>query len=293
MPKFSLISISLVSLTLTVLLLYYWASSGNQQQQITRLKSHVTKLQTELDMRGESRVEIETRLKSMERQLNASNNRVVSLEAQLNAARDMINSDLNAEDVDVVRLEQQIRQRVLAETRQESPPLMYRTRLLQQLNTLDPQELAEIMSIQGTYGGFLQQLDVDGERLEVIIDGLGNIVEERNQQLMDLVSELQDNPDGVEQIQQRIIDNNTPEALRNTLSFLLTEEELAVYDATREQQQTQDGFIQTQAFTLQTPALNSSLIRNGNQTSNSQTDQGQTARIRIISTVENELHPQP
>ena len=130
MPKFSLISISLVSLTLTGLLLYYWASSGNQQQQITRLKSHVTKLQTELDMRGESRVEIETRLKSMERQLNASNNRVVSLEAQLNAERDMINSDLNAEDVDVVRLEQQIRQRVLAETRQESPPLMYRTRLL-------------------------------------------------------------------------------------------------------------------------------------------------------------------
>ncbi|MCG8415747.1 MAG: hypothetical protein MI746_16150 [Pseudomonadales bacterium] len=275
MTKNQLVGTSIVVLGLAAFAFSQWFGAANQREQLATLERYVSDLQAELENQGSSQVDYETQLNELRRELSSSRNQINSLQSELATAQEQI-------DPEIVLLEQQIRERVIMELQQSPQQLLSRTELIKQLNDLGPLELGQLMSLQATYGGFLQKLDVDESRMEVLIDGLGNIMEEQNQRRMQVIEEISNNPDAVERFREQLFTMNSPDAQRDALSFLLSDEELAVYDEFREEQQ-QNGVFQTQAITLSGSAASPSVIFSGIGTSNAQSGQGQSAAISIIS----------
>lgn len=274
MANKQLITASVLILGLATVALFQWLGAANQRDQLATLENYVADLQAELESQSTAQVDYETQLNELRRNLANSQNRIDFLQTELVTAQEQINPE-------IANLEQQIRERVILEIQQSPAQILSRTELVKQLNDLDPQELGQLMSLQGTYGGFLQRLNVDERRMEVLIDGLGNILDEQNQQRLAVIGEIRNNPDRVDELREQLIAMNTAEAQRDALSFLLSDEELAVYDDFREEQQ-QNGFLQTQAKTLSSGAANSSMIFSGTGNSNAQSGQAQSATIQII-----------
>ena len=258
-----------------VIAVFQWFAAANQRQQISNFESYVADLQTELESQGSNQVDYETQINSLLRELQTSANRISSLEAELANAKDQI-------DPDIANLEQQIRDRVILELQQNPRQTLSRTELVKQLNNLNPEELGQLMSLQGMYGGFLQRLDVDEDRMEVLIDGLGNVIEEQNQRRFEIINEMRNNPDNIENIRREMFAANGPDAQRDALSFLLTDEEMAQYDEFREEQR-QSGFTQSQAISLGGGRGNRVMMFSGQATPDVQSGQGQSTSIRIIS----------
>lgn len=270
-----LIALAATSIVFALLAGSQWLAANNQRQQIASFESYVSDLQAELAAQGTSQIEYETHINELRRELQLSTNRISSLELELAATQEQI-------DPEIALLEQQIRERVILELRQTPQQTLSRTELVKQLNNLDPMELGQLMSLQGMYGGFLQRLDVDDGRMEVLIDGIGNIIEEQNQRRFEMISEMRNNPDNVENFRQQMFALNGPEAQRDALSFLLTDDELAVYDEFRDEQQ-QSGFTQSQAISLGGGRGSRMMMISGQAAPDGQAGQGQSAAIRIIS----------
>ena len=254
-----------------------WISAENQKQQLATFEGYVADLQAELESQGSNQVGYETLINELRRDLRASENRIAGLENELTNAREQI-------DPDVANLEQRIRERVTLEMQQVQPQSLSRTELVKQLNSLDPMELGQLMSLQGIYGGFLQQLNVDEDRMEVLIDGLGNIMEEQNQRRFEIINQMRNNPDGIENFRQDMLAVNGPDAQRDALSFLLTEEEMRIYDEFQEERQ-QNGVFTSQSFTLSNTPSNGAVFINsgGSRLINGQSGQGQSPAIQILS----------
>jgi len=251
-----------------------WISAENQRQQLATYEDYVADLQTELESQGSHQVDYETQINELRRDLQASENRIAGLENELASAREQI-------DPDAVSLEQRIRERVALEMRQVQPQSLSRTELVKQLNSLDPMELGQLMSLQGIYGGFLQRLNVDEDRMEVLIDGLGNIMEEQNQRRFEIINQMTNNPDGVQNFRQDMLAVNGPDAQRNALSFLLTDDEMQVYDEFQEERR-QNGAFATQAFTLSNTPSNRAVILNGVGSGSTDTQLGQEPGPSVI-----------
>ncbi len=275
MAKNQFVITSIVILGLAGFALSQWLSASNQHEQLATLERYVSDLQAELEDQGSSQVDYETQLNELRRELSTSRNRIDSLQSELATAQEQI-------DPEIIVLEQQIRERLLLELQQSPQQSLSRTELVKQLIDLDPQELGQLMTLQGTYGGFLQRLTVDESRMEVLIDGLGNIIDEQNQRRMQVLEEIRNDPDSVDNFREQLITMNSPDAQRDALSFLLSEDELAVYDDFREEQRL-NGVFQTQAITLSSGSANSGVIFRGSSNPDAQGSQGQSSSFQIIS----------
>ncbi len=258
------------------------AQSRLQQEQLASFEDYVAQLQQELETFAEQQVAYETELNILRREQANSQSQVLSLENELTLAEAKI-------DPDVVQLEQRIRERIVVEMQQANSQPASRTDLLKQLTALEPDELGQLMSIQGLYGGFLRELDVDERRMEVIIDGLSNIIQEQNQLRMDAIEELRNNPeqDNARALREQMLALSSPEAQLEALSFLLTEEELEIYQAFQLEQQ-QNGVIRTQTLSINQEARpfvgGRAAFIGGSSNVVIQDGQGQTQAIQIFST---------
>lgn len=257
------------------------AQSSVQQEQLSSFESYVDQLQAELESFAEQKVAYETELNAMRREQLNNQSLIDSLENELELAEAQI-------DPDVIQLEQQIRERVIVEIQQADDQSLSRRNLLKQLTAMNPDDLGQLMAIQGLYGGFLRELDVDEQRLNVIVDGLSNIVEEQNQLRMDAIEQLRNNPDqdNALALREQMIALSSPEAQLEALSYLLTEEELAAYQQFQ-QQQRQNGVVQAQTFSIRGArplAEGRAGFAGGNSDVIVQDGQGQTQAIQIIRT---------
>ncbi|MEC7126206.1 MAG: hypothetical protein VXW46_04545, partial [Pseudomonadota bacterium] len=151
---------------------------------------------------------------------------------------------------DLSGIEQQIRQRVIreVESRQQQNDLPTRTRLLQQLARLEREELAEIMSLQSIYGGFLQALDVSDKRMEEIVDALTSQITENNRARREIIEENVGNPEGRRSIRRELFALDSPSAQREAVSYFLDETELAVFDTFQKGRQQQRQMSRTGFF---------------------------------------------
>lgn len=251
-----------------------------QREQLASYENYVAELQSELKTFAEQQVRYETDLNMLRRELANSESQINTLQNDLEEARAQI-------DPDIVQLEQQIRDRVIVEMQQSSQQSLSRVDLVKQLNTLQPEELGELMTMQSMYGGFLNELDVDDERMAVLVDGLSNIISEQNQARMDALEELRNSPEqrNPRALRQRMMAIDSPEARLEALSYLLSEEEMDLYQEYTEQQ-LQNGTLQTQTFAIRQgtqPAGRDGFI-GGNLEISIQGDRGDAPAIQIIET---------
>jgi len=214
-----------------------------QSDQLSQVQTLLNEMRTELDGFAEQRISYESQITGLNRELSASRDTAAALNKELALAQEQINPDLS-------RVEQQIRQRVIREVerQQQQNDLPTRTRLLQQLASLEREELAEIMSLQSFYGGFLQALDVSDERMEEIVDALTSQIAENNRARREIIEENAGNPEGRRSIRRELFALNSPLAQREAVSYFLDETELAVFDSFQEERQQQRQMSRTGLF---------------------------------------------
>ena len=205
-----------------------------QSDQLSQVQTLLNEMRTELDGFAEQRISYESQIAGLNRELSASRDTAAALNKELALAQEQVSPDLS-------RVEQQIRQRVIREVerQQQQNDLPTRTRLLQQLASLEREELAEIMSLQSIYGGFLQALDVSDERMEEIVDALTSQIAENNRARREIIEENVGNPEGRRSIRRELFALNSPLAQREAVSYFLDETELAVFDSFQEERQQQ------------------------------------------------------
>ena len=214
-----------------------------QSDQLSQVQTLLNEMRAELDGFAEQRISYESQIAGLNRELSASRDTAAALNNELALAQEQISPDLS-------RIEQQIRQRVIreVESQQQQNDLPTRTRLLQQLASLEREELAEIMSLQSIYGGFLQALDVSDERMEEIVDALTSQIAENNRARREIIEENVGNPEGRRSIRRELFALDSPSAQREAVSYFLDETELAVFDSFQEERQQQRQMSRTGFF---------------------------------------------
>ena len=212
----------------------FYLQSRIESDQLGPVQTLVDEMRAELDKFAEQRINYESQIASLNRELRASQETAAALNNELALAQEQISPDLS-------RIEQQIRQRVIREVERQHQEnaLPTRTRILKQLASLEQEELGEIMSLQSNYGGFLQALDVSDQRMDEIVDSLISQITENSRARREIIEENVGNPEGRRSIRRELFALNSPLAQREAVSYFLDETELEVFDSFQEAREQQ------------------------------------------------------
>lgn len=202
---------------------------GLQAEQIAHYQSFVSELQSELDMAARERVDYESRLADLGRELFSLQSEIRGLNTDLELAREQISPD-------VYLMEQEIRERVILEVVQESLQMPNRYDVSEQLGSLDPIEMRQVMSMQSRYRDFLSALDVSEERKQVVVDALINMMVDQDQQRRELIAQNTGNQLGRRELRSQIFATRSPEAQVEALSYVLNDNEMAAFEAFQAEQ---------------------------------------------------------
>ncbi|MSR10229.1 MAG: hypothetical protein EXR84_00290 [Gammaproteobacteria bacterium] len=223
------IFVLLATLTGSAITFLEWQRHQRQDQQLLAYEQHVQQLLGEVENTSLRRIDTEKQLEQVRATLAEIRSQMTAVSSQLQVAQEKVNPEYEA-------MEQRICREVRSELQAQRPatPILTnsKTDLLCQISQLDPNEARELMTLQSTYGGFLQLLNADDARLEVIVDGLSNMIAEQNQARMDLMLQMQqDNTNAnPRQIRREIQTISSPESQSEALSFILTDEEMALFE---------------------------------------------------------------
>ncbi|PCJ23712.1 MAG: hypothetical protein COA96_11205 [SAR86 cluster bacterium] len=210
--------------------------SALQEQQLTGYEKQVIQLLSQVEDYSVLRLEHEKQIQQLNSQLTTTSSQLTALSNQLQIVQQKVNPDYQ-------KLENEIRQRLNREIQSQSTNTGSRASLIRQMASLGPMELGELMSLNGQYGGFLSSLNVSDERMEVIVDALGNYITEQNQRRMEIIQEMQSQPKNSDPLAMRSLMANIGnlEDQLESLSYDLTESELAAFSAYQEQRQSGFG----------------------------------------------------
>ena len=265
------IVVSLVSAAL--LLATSWSVFGLyqesqlQQRQIADYELHVKQLLTQVEENSVLRLDYDHRVEQLQSQLSTVSSQLASVNNQLEITKDRINPDYQ-------QIENEIRHQLVREAqaqtnRQEDHPTMH---LVRQLLDLDPAQMTEVMQIQGQFGGFLQSLSVSDERMEVIVGALGNLIAERDQARSEMMLQFQQaqaqaqaggqGQDGGDRrtLRLKMAEMMQPQNQLESLSYELTEDELAAFSEFQSTQRGQFGGSRAVFRSSIDPAGNTSAI---------------------------------
>lgn len=204
-----------------------WQRHQRQEQQLQAYAQHVQLLLGEVENTSLRRIDAEKQLTELRNSFAELRNQLTSVNDNLQVAQERINPEYEA-------MEQRIRREVRSELQAQRPVAVANSKsdLLRQLAQLDPVEASELMTLQSMYGGFLQALDVDDTRLDVIVDGLSNMIADQNQARMDLMLQMQQDTanSNPRQIRQQMQAINSPETQAEALSYVLTDDEMDLFN---------------------------------------------------------------
>ena len=217
------------------------------RQQIDDYERQVNRLMSQVEDNSRLRLRFENRLGELESELTTLGSQLISTARELELAQKQVNPEY-------LQLEREIRQRITSElqTRTADRNPASRLSLLTVLSAMDPIELAQLMSLQGQFGGFLQNLDVSEQRKEIIMAALSNLIADQNQTRMDLMLEMRNQQLGRGEMRSQMQALSSPEAQREALSFDLTEDELTALAEFQNTRTSQRGA--SRAFNFQSGA---------------------------------------
>lgn len=206
--------------------------SQNSRRQLDALARQHEQLLAELATSTQQRLGAEQQLAEATARLR---------QMQGTAASQASNAGLqqDAGDQDPAAMEEIVRQRVRSElARQQqlarqsnSTQATTAAALISQLSGLDDDERMAVMSVQGQYGQFLDNLQSEPERKERIAQILVDIAVGQNQARRDLMSQDLDPVD----LRSQMLAIMSPQAVRDALAYELDDGELAQFDTYQQQ----------------------------------------------------------
>ncbi|HBW83054.1 MAG TPA: hypothetical protein DEF79_03325 [Gammaproteobacteria bacterium] len=218
----------------------FFPQSQLKNDQLSRYQTLLANMRTELDEFAEQRIAYESEIASLNKELRANREVAELLKKDIALAQEQISPD-------PYRSDQQIRAKGLHEIarQQRTNDIPTRAGLLNQLTSLEQEEVSEILSLQSNYGRFLQALDVSEERMEVIVDSLLSQIAANNRARRDIIEENVGNPESSRSIRRELFALDSPAAQREAVSYLLYESELEVFDSFQEERQQQRQMSRT------------------------------------------------
>lgn len=193
-----------------------------KDQQEIAYQEQLSKLLLEIENNSRERL-------GFEREKNRLQSEVSILNSQLTSVSDELQQTQNGSQ-DIQQIESEIRRHLVEEFRQrEHESADSRIGMVRQLAEMDSMERSEFMSMQNRYGGFLGELDVDDARMETIVQALNNMIATENQARMEVMQQLQRGEVAMEELRTRMQGIHDQENQLNELSYVLSEDELALF----------------------------------------------------------------
>lgn len=212
----------------TAAALTFYRDARDQAQRVTDFNRQLELLLKELDNGIAQRQALEAQIKTLAEDKSRADSQARELTSELESTRSLIDPDYQA-------VEQRIRRQVTEEFQRREEQLLAEQQrrasnrgtaaLVAELSQLDAAERMAVFSVQGQYGEFLNRLEADPERKEMITQALVDLNLEQAQARENLLAQEQMNP---REVRRELAAIMSPEAVREQLSYYLNEDELAL-----------------------------------------------------------------
>jgi len=229
-----LAALLIATLGASSLVISYRQKNSTLEQQVSDLSTQAERLLGELGQQTRQRLADENRVTELTEQIAGSQAQIRVLSQQLAEVRERIDPAVEQMEVRLrERLDVEYQQRLADATAElmDHPPNI--ASIVFQLGNLSTEERVALMSVQSQYGSFLDSLDVNAERKERITQALLELNLSQTQVRRDLTTQ------GLEprELARQMMALVSQEAIRDTLAYDLTDEELAAFDTFQEQRQ--------------------------------------------------------
>ena len=200
-------------------------------------KDHVQRLLSQVEENTKNSILKETELTRLQAEIDRLNN-------IFEAPSDRLAYIEKQNVPDYQEIERALRQRIINEYEhgKENQNTGSKLDLINEISSLEPSALNELMSLQNQFGPFIQALNVDEERMEEIVGVLTNYVVQQNQARQLVLLQAQS-----EQIGRREIGNQMRaimglDVMYEELAYDLSQNEISVLKQTHDDREAETDF---------------------------------------------------
>ena len=231
MKKLSLATVVLPTIILCILSTYLYLEKISDNNLLLEHKTQIQRLLSQLKSASEKEI-------AQEEELAMLRDEIARLNIELAANFQPTSITEESPLPDYQETEEEVRQRIIYEYELNKANKNFDSRLdlIQEISSLEPSSVNEIMSLQRQFGPFIQALNVQEERLEEIVGVLTNYVAGQSQARQMILQQAQS-----DQIERREIGNlmrtvMDQELMYQELSYYLTQDEILLLQQTHEEQ---------------------------------------------------------
>ena len=235
--KLSLIKFVLPAVLVSGLSITLYQRNIANKNLLDDYKDHVQRLLSQVEENTKNSILKETELTRLQAEIDRLNNIFETPSDRL--------AYVEKQNVpDYQEIERALRQRIINEYEhgKENQNTDSKLDLINEISSLEPSALNELMSLQNQFGPFIQALNVDEERMEEIVGVLTNYVVQQNQARQLVLLQAQS-----EQIGRREIGNQMRaimglEVMYEELAYDLSQNEISVLKKTHDDREAETDF---------------------------------------------------
>ena len=235
--KLSLIKFVLPAVLVSGLSITLYQRNIANKNLLDDYKDHVQRLLSQVEENTKNSILKETELTRLQAEIDRLNNIFETPSDRL--------AYVEKQNVpDYQEIERALRQRIINEYEhgKENQNTDSKLDLINEISSLEPSALNELISLQNQFGPFIQALNVDEERMEEIVGVLANYVVQQNQARQLVLLQAQS-----EQIGRREIGNQMRaimglEVMYEELAYDLSQNEISVLKKTHDDREAETDF---------------------------------------------------
>ena len=200
-------------------------------------KDHVQRLLSQVEENTKNSILKETELTRLQAEIDRLNN-------IFEAPSDRLASIEKQNVPDYQEIERALRQRIINEYEhgKENQNTDSKLDLINEISSLEPSALNELMSLQNQFGPFIQALNVDEERMEEIVGILTNYVVQQNQARQLVLLQAQSEQIGRREIGDQMRAIMGLDVMYEELAYDLSQNEISVLKQTHDDREAETDF---------------------------------------------------
>ena len=200
-------------------------------------KDHVQRLLSQVEENTKNSILKETELTRLQAEIDGLNN-------IFEAPSDRLAYIEKQNVPDYQEIERALRQRIINEYEhgKENQNTGSKLDLINEISSLEPSALNELMSLQNQFGPFIQALNVDEERMEEIVGVLTNYVVQQNQARQLVLLQAQSEQIGRREIGDQMRAIMGLDVMYEELAYDLSQNEISVLKQTHDDREAETDF---------------------------------------------------
>ena len=235
--KLSLIKFVLPAVLVSGLSVILYQRNIVNENLLDDYKDHVQRLLSQVEENTKNSILKETELTRLQAEIDRLNN-------IFEAPSDRLAYIEKQNVPDYQEIERALRQRIINEYEhgKENQNTDSKLDLINEISSLEPSALNELMSLQNQFGPFIQALNVDEERMEEIVGVLTNYVVQQNQARQLVLLQAQSEQIGRREIGDQMRAIMGLEVMYEELAYDLSQNEISVLKQTHDDREAETDF---------------------------------------------------